>query len=64
MGTLVKETFPLRVEGRYNESFEVQAGKTLKCETSPDGIEVFADTVPVGKKWVARLYVHVTEVDA
>jgi hypothetical protein len=36
----------------------------LKIETSPNGVEVFKQTVPDGKKWTAILIVDIVEEDA
>jgi len=40
------------------------AGKTLKIETSPDGDEILAVTVPVGKVWEVRMHISISETDA
>lgn len=64
MGILTKETLPATTLGRFNGTLEIVAGKALKVETSPAGVTMFSDTVPVGKTWTARVYIHVTESDA
>jgi hypothetical protein len=46
------------------ETIEISAGKKLKIETSPNGVEVFKQTVPDGKKWTAILIVDIVEEDA
>lgn len=64
MGSLIRDIIPTTVLGRFNDTVEIPAGKTLKVEWAPAGMEVFSDTVPAGKKWTARVYIHVTESDA
>jgi hypothetical protein len=43
---------------------ELEAGKELKIETTPDGEEVFAGEVPVGKMWRVRISLYIEEMDA
>lgn len=49
---------------RGEHVFTVPAGKTLKIETEPDGEEIFAGTVPAGKKWDINLVLDVDEENA
>jgi len=46
------------------ETFEVTAGKSLKIETSPGGIEILDSQVPRGKTWAVSISVQVSETDA
>jgi len=43
---------------------DVAAGKSLKIETSPQGVEVLDVEVPAGKAWHVELSVIITETDA
>ena len=42
----------------------VAAGKHLKIETSPAGVDVLDAVVPEGKQWNVTITVHVVETDA
>ena len=44
-------------------TFDIDANKTLKIETSPDGEDILDSTVPVGKKWKVSIKVSITETD-
>jgi hypothetical protein len=61
----LKVTEPERV--RYETETmtgEVAAGKTLKIDTSPLGVEIAAGVVPVGKVWAYQIVVSIIERDA
>lgn len=49
-----------RLQG--TEIISVPAGKTIKIETSPQGVEVLNATVPAGKTWQVEFYVRIKEV--
>lgn len=40
---------------------QVAAGKTLKIETSPDGIDILELTVPAGKSWEVHFSIEIVE---
>lgn len=43
------------------DKFEVDDGKILKIETSPDGEEILNAGPPEGKKWVITMTIRVEE---
>ena len=43
---------------------DVESGKSLKVEISPEGNEILAVTVPEGKRWVVYVQVKIQESDA
>ena len=43
---------------------DIEAGKSLKIETSPQGEEVFSGEVPAGKVWRVRISLYIEEMDA
>ena len=47
-----------------DDEFELVAGGNLKIETSPGGEEILDETVPVGKTWAVRVFVHIVETNA
>jgi len=44
-------------------TFEVAAGKYLKIETSPAGVEILNQQVPAGKKWTVTAIIEIQEVN-
>jgi len=48
----------------HQDGIEVAAGQTFKIEVSPDGSEILAAACPAGKRWVGRVIVEFTEMDA
>jgi len=44
--------------------FTIEAGKSLKIETSPSGVELFDEEVPAGKQWEVVIHIEITETDA
>ena len=46
-----------------NDTFEVEAGKTLKIETSPKGSEYLNELVPEGEKWRVIVNVQITKTE-
>ncbi len=46
------------------QTLEITAGKTLKIETSPNGIDILNETVPEGKVWAITLNISVIEINA
>jgi len=54
---------PQRLLGLIPTAFDVEAGKTFKVETSPEGVELLSETVPAGKLWKVTLRVDVVEVN-
>ena len=47
-----------------DDNFQVTAGKSLKIETSPSGMEILNVIVPEGKVWRVTAYVSIVETDA
>ena len=49
----------------YNGSttLNINSGKSLKIETTPQGDEILNIAVPSGKKWKVSLKVHITETN-
>ena len=45
-------------------TFSVAAGKSVKIETGPQGIDVMDEEVPEGKSWEVTIEVFITESDA
>ena len=43
--------------------FNIEAGKSLKIETSPSGEEKLNITVPAGKSWEVSMTIHIVETD-
>ena len=49
---------------RYgSDEFECAAGKSLKIETGPGGMEILNQECPAGKKYTVRVSVQITETD-
>lgn len=46
-----------------DSSFSLVAGKELKIETSPEGDDLFANTVPANKQWDVTIYLRIDEID-
>ena len=44
--------------------FVVAAGKTLKIETSPDGVTILDEVVPESKQWAVYIDVRIEESSA
>ena len=55
-------TTTTRLTGK--QSFDLIAGKSLKIETSPQGIDILNDEVPAGKVWGVTVKVIAYEKDA
>lgn len=47
-----------------DETVVMTAGKRLKIETMPLGVEILSVIVPTGKQWSARIIVELTETNA
>lgn len=47
-----------------DETVVMPAGKRLKIETLPLGVEILDVVVPAGKQWSARIIVELTETNA
>jgi len=45
-------------------TFDVPVGKTLKIETSPQGLDVLIEAVPAGKTWSVTVTVEIQETTA
>jgi len=45
---------------RGHGSVVVPPGKTLRIETSPEGVEILAVDVPADEEWVVNLNINVT----
>lgn len=45
------------------DTHQLEAGKNLKIETSPQGEELFNREVPVGKTWEVHVTVQIVETD-
>jgi len=43
--------------------FDVEAGKSLKIETSPGGEDKLDITVPAGKSWKVSMTIQIIETD-
>jgi len=43
---------------------ELVAGKSLRIETTPQGVEILNAEVPAGKTWTVEMSVLITETDA
>lgn len=41
----------------------IPAGKRLRIETTPDGVEILDALVPSGKQWTATVSVSIDETD-
>jgi len=62
--TLTTRTIPEQViKSGSEDALEVVAGKSLKIETSPDGIDILDEEVPAGKVWVVTISVQIKESD-
>ena len=59
--TLATEDRPARVTKMGSETFTAVAGKTVKIETSPQGVEILNATVPAGKTWTVTVHVYIME---
>ena len=46
-----------------NDDFVISAGKRLKIETSPQGVEILNTVVPSGKSWSVHVDVTIIETD-
>lgn len=42
----------------------IEAGKSLKIETTPQGEDLFYLEAPAGKKWVVLINIEINETDA
>ena len=47
-----------------SDTIVVSAGKTLKLETTPTGVDLVDSTVPAGKKWTVGIHIFIEETDA
>ena len=45
------------------DTFAMVAGKSLRIETTPGGVEVLDEECPPGKAWAVRVIVEITETD-
>ena len=54
---LTDMSVPARVVSGGRGEFEMVAGKTLKIETSPQGLNILNEQVPEGERW--RVVVNV-----
>ena len=45
------------------DTFTVSAGKSLRVETSPDGVEYLNLECPEGKSWKVMVYVSIEETN-
>lgn len=61
---VIREAVPEALVRYAFQTIQVEAGTSLKIETSPGGEEVLDVTVPAGKKWTVGLAVGVVETDA
>ena len=60
----LQETFRPGLVKDGSAVVELEEGQELKIETSPQGVEVFAGSVPDGKVWKVRISLYIEEMDA
>ena len=59
-----EDTYRIKSTRRHGGAvFDVEAGKSLKMETSPNGEEKLDITVPAGKSWEISMTIHIVETD-
>ena len=62
---LTAESYPAReVKRGYESGIAVAAGKWLKIETTPSGVEILKVKCPAGKAWIVNVNVSIKETDA
>ena len=61
--TLDEESRPARMSLTGTETVLVPAGKHVKIETSPSGVEILDAVVPAGKAWTVTVNVYIVETD-
>lgn len=62
--TLSEESRPARMSLTGTETVLAPAGKFVKIETAPDGVEILNAEVPAGKAWTVTVNVYIVETDA
>ena len=61
--TLSEESRPARTSLTGTETVLVLAGKSVKIETTPDGVEILDAEVPAGKAWTVTVNVYIVQTD-
>ena len=61
---LGENNHPARTVLHGSGVYTVEAGKTLKIETSPNGEDILEEEVPAGKVWSAHITINIDETDA
>ena len=64
MAIVLENTIVPNTTKHGSEEFEVLAGKSLRIETTPSGVEYLNALVPAGKKWAVEVTVQIVETDA
>ncbi len=44
-----------------DDNFQLAAGKHLKVETSPNGVDIYDGVVPAGKSWNVTVFMRIEE---
>lgn len=64
LNALVQICEPVMAGRTDTQTITVAAGKQIKLEISPDGLEVASGTVPPGKEWQIDFTFAIVERDA